>query len=142
MVTNAAVKSFDEHGVDLHVVGNAPDNFAKTIEELGGTFPLKFLCEKYDLDENEVQNEIDEGKLLSLGVDMIPAFQYVNFKKVEHLEEVLELFPDKVPAQEIIEFMAQPFKVLKNKSMIYVLRKGVTEKVLTTIKNEIKHAYK
>lgn len=112
------------------------DEFISYLSNLGGAFSLQEAAFKLDMTPEQLKQEISENKLVSVlinGEEKVPAFQVKNFKKLNHLEDVLLLLTN-MDAREKIIFLAEPAKYLKGKSPIEVFYKYDTAKNLEKIR--------
>lgn len=112
------------------------DEFISYLSNLGGTFSLEEAAFKLDMTPEQLKQEISQDKLISVlinGEEKIPAFQVKNFKKLNHLEDVLLLLTNMDPREKII-FLAEPAKYLKGKSPIQIFTKYDTPKNIEKIK--------
>lgn len=70
----------------------AIDVLFNKIDSLGGFFDFSFLSNKLNISEDDIKQEIKDGKLISInrnGAELIPSFQFSAFKKLPYLEDVL-----------------------------------------------------
>lgn len=110
------------------------DTLFVQINTLGGFFDISFLSNKLGINEDEIQKEIDNGKLISLninGADLIPSFQFSAFKKLPYLEDVLLQMPD-ISDEEKTLFLISHIDIL-NDYPAHILKKSPSEDVVNTI---------
>lgn len=102
------------------------------IESMGGVFNIQEASSKLDVSIEQVNQDIEEGRLIAFEEDgelKIPSFQIKNFKKIDHLETVLENMKNKT-FENKIDFLTRPQKSLSDRTPFYILKKQ-------TSKNEI-----
>jgi len=112
----------------------AIDVLFNKIDSLGGFFDFSFLSNKLNISEDEIKQEIKDGKLLSInrnGAELIPSFQFSAFKKLPYLEDVLLQMSDVDDISKIV-FLISDIDVL-NDYPAHILKKSPTEDVVNTI---------
>lgn len=112
----------------------AIDVLFNKIDSLGGFFDFSFLSNKLNISEDEIKQEIKDGKLLSInrnGAELIPSFQFSAFKKLPYLEDVLLQMSDVDNISKIV-FLVSDIDVLDDYPA-HILKKSPTEDVVNTI---------
>lgn len=112
----------------------AIDVLFNKIDSLGGFFDFSFLSNKLNISEDEIKQEIKDGKLLSInrnGAELIPSFQFSAFKKLPYLEDVLLQMSDVDDISKIV-FLISDIDVLDDYPA-HILKKSPTEDVVNTI---------
>lgn len=101
-----------------------------SINAMGGFFDIDEVALKLNLPVNKVEKEIYEGTLIAFEKDgkiKVPSFQIKNFKKLDHLEDLLLNMKDK-SLEKKIDFLISPQKTLSNRTPFYVLKKKTSPK--------------
>ncbi|MEE4750384.1 hypothetical protein V2K65_25940 [Pseudomonas alliivorans] len=120
----------------------AKQEFYEDLKEFGGTVKAKDAAVLLNATRQTVNNHIKNGKLIGIkdGTDyLIPAFQFLETGKVNHLEEILGLMSKCAPITQCSFFMASMVDEGKPyEARISVLRRGPTQQELDYIKRDAK----
>lgn len=84
--------------------------FFTLVESYGGFFDIKLLSTKLNKTEEEVINDINNNKFFSLehsGKILIPAFQFISFKPLPYLSDVLDNMKEVDSWSKIVFFVTQ-----------------------------------
>lgn len=112
----------------------AIDVLFNKIDSLGGFFDFSFLSNKLNISEDDIKQEIKDGKLLSVdrnGAELIPSFQFSAFKKLPYLEDVLLQMSDVDNISKIV-FLVSDIDVLDDYPA-HILKKSPSKDVVNTI---------
>lgn len=112
----------------------AIDVLFNKIDSLGGFFDFSFLSNKLNISEDDIKQEIKDGKLLSMdrnGAELIPSFQFSAFKKLPYLEDVLLQMSDVDNISKIV-FLVSDIDVLDDYPA-HILKKSPSDDVVNTI---------
>lgn len=112
----------------------AIDVLFNKIDSLGGFFDFSFLSNKLNISEDEIRQEIKDGKLLSInrnGAELIPSFQFSAFKKLPYLEDVLLQMSDVDNISKIV-FLISDIDILDDYPA-HILKKSPSDDVVNTI---------